>query len=66
VYVTLAYINAVAGLLLGPARLLIQNIYNRIQLAELAHKNYTGIEGIQVRRDEGPERLAGPEAPDPV
>ena len=47
-------------------RLRIQNIYNRIQPAEFARKNYARIEGLVVRHDEGPERLAGPEAPDPV
>jgi hypothetical protein len=46
--------------------LLLQNIYNRIQPAEFARKNYTKIESLLVRRDEGPERLARTEALDPV
>jgi hypothetical protein len=66
-YVTLAYINATAGLRPRRARrLLIRNIYNRIQLAEFSRKNYTRIEGLLVRRDEGPDRLGGLEASDPV
>lgn len=47
-------------------RLLIQNIYNRIQLADFARKTYTGIESLLVLQDGGPERLAGSEAPAPV
>ena len=50
----------------GARRLLLQNIYNRIQLADFARKTYTGIESLLVLQDGGPERLAGSEAPAPV